>query len=104
MSRGLISNAFIIKRRLETLGRLLRLIVSTLKHIPKLVVVLLVSILASRRDLVIARLLASIYFVAKLYCNHALNPNPFIYTPYCSKRPSYIDALELASNLYRVVV
>jgi hypothetical protein len=39
----------------------------------------------------------------KLYHNHALNPDPFMYIPYCPKRPGYNKALELASNLRGVV-
>jgi len=39
----------------------------------------------------------------KLYHNHAPNPDPFMYIPYCPKRLGYSEALELASDLCGVV-
>ena len=39
----------------------------------------------------------------KLYYNYVLNPDSFMYNPYRLKRPGYVEALELDSNLCGVV-
>jgi hypothetical protein len=58
MQKEQCSNAPTIKRRHRTLARQRKLIAAELRHIPKLVVVSLISISASKNDLGTARLLA----------------------------------------------